>query len=460
MAQLPKISRVAIIGAGPGGLAAAKALRDENAFENITVFERNNQVGGTWIYSPNVNASPAIPSVNALEVDPPGQQKNDHVQGSAIYSHLNTNLPTPVMGYRDFPFPKNTPLFPSHEHVLKYIQSFADKNQLKPMIRFSTSVVQAEYLQEQKVWRLSLSEQSQGSSLRKEYTEYFDALVVANGHYSVPYIPDIEGLKEVAASSIKNNIKIQHSRDYREPNEFKDKTILVIGGGPSALDIVRESSATAKKIYHAVRTENKLSARALENQAPNCHRVTPPKRFIAETGGRSKVECVDGKLLEDIDVVVFATGYLYSFPFLPFEKNNLIIDGQKVLHLYRFLFYIPNPTLAFIGLPIKVVPLPLSQSQAVVIARVWSGKARLPSEEQMREDDRERQESNNRKDIVLSQEEELSYADHLGAWAEGWEGGDDLSGWSSANVVTGPLSQDWKQMRKTWVDLRKEHLGY
>ncbi|KAI9020809.1 hypothetical protein CLU79DRAFT_755661 [Phycomyces nitens] len=460
MSQLPKITRVAVIGAGPGGLAAAKALRDENAFENITVFERNNQVGGTWVYSPKVNPSLAIPSVNALEVDPPGHQTNDHAQGSAIYAHLNTNLPTPVMAFRDFPFSKDTPLFPSHEHVLKYLEAFADENKLKPMIRFNTNVVQAEYLQEQKVWRLSLSEQSQESSLRKEYTEYFDALVVANGHYAVPHIPDIQGLKELTNKHANNGIMIQHSRNYREPTEFKDKTILVIGSGPSALDIVRESSATAKKVYHAVRTENKLSARALENQAPNCHRVTPPRRFISETDGHPKVECIDGKVLDDVEVVVFATGYLYSFPFLPFEKDNLIVDGQKVLHLYRFLFYIPNPTLAFIGLPIKVAPLPLSQSQAAVVARVWSGKVRLPSEAQMRQDDRERQESNNRKDIVLSQEEELSYVDQLGAWAEGWKGGDDLSGWTSTNVVTGPLSEDWKKMRKGWVDLRKEYLGY
>ena len=48
MFQLPRISRVAVIGAGPGGLAAARALRDEGAFDTITVFERNSKVGGTW----------------------------------------------------------------------------------------------------------------------------------------------------------------------------------------------------------------------------------------------------------------------------------------------------------------------------------------------------------------------------------------------------------------------------
>ena len=86
---------------------------------------------------------------------------------------------------------------------------------------------------------------------------------------------------------------------------------------------------------------------------------------------------------EGIDAVVFCTGYRYSYPFLSSLQPPLIDDGLRTQHVYQHMFYINQPTLAFVAVPQKIVPFPLSESQAAIIARVWSGRLKLPCIELM-----------------------------------------------------------------------------
>ncbi|KAI9358699.1 hypothetical protein BD770DRAFT_386793 [Pilaira anomala] len=451
------IKKVAIIGGGPGGLAAARALRDQGTFDSITIFERNDHTGGTWKYSAETNPPPPIPSTNALKVDTTLQSEQLF---SPIYAELHTNLPKSVMCFQDAPFPSESPMYLHHTQVLQYLTDLAKRENVLPWVRFSTLVEKAEFHHDDG-WTLTVKQGNHPQSI-----EHFDAVVVATGHYAVPYVPDLPGLVELNQNK---RISIMHSREYRVPDMFKDKKILVIGGGSSAIDIVRETSAVAHTVYQSIRTQTELSRQAIIAQyAENIHQTALVKRIVHDnttTTQSSWVEFEDGQVLKDLDWIVFGTGYLYSFPFLPFQKDNLIVTGQKVHHLVHSMFYQPNPTLCFLGLPIRVVPMPLMQRQAIVMARYWSGLIpMLPHDDttttttttKCSSDDGN---NDDRTDFIMGVAREVEYSEKLGAWAEGWLDS-NRDGWKSTHPLTGRITDQWLTLRKNALALRRDYLGY
>lgn len=102
--------------------------------------------------------------------------------------------------------------------MLDYLNKVVSAENLQSLVRYSTLVEKAEY--ENDVWKVSVVSNGQRS------TEEFDALVVATGHYTVPYIPDIPGLSDLDANK---RIEIRHSQDYRQPQEFTDKVHFKMG---------------------------------------------------------------------------------------------------------------------------------------------------------------------------------------------------------------------------------------
>jgi hypothetical protein len=230
---------------------------------------------------------------------------------------------------------------------------------------------------------------------------------------------------------------------------------LVVGGGSSAIDIVRETSTVATKIYQCIRTETEISRQAVERNPPHVHQIDLIKQFINDADTTS-IELQNGQVLNDVDVIIFGTGYLYSFPFMPWQKDNLIKTGQKVLHLDHYMFYQQNPTLCFIGLPIRVVPMPLMQRQSIVMARYWSGK--IPMVPHGSSADQEEQD--NRSDFVMGLARECEYNDRLGAWAEGCTDDVEFQHWQSTHPLTGRLTEQWKELRRNFLSLRREYLGY
>ncbi|KAI7847991.1 flavin-binding monooxygenase-like-domain-containing protein [Circinella umbellata] len=408
------------------------------------------------LYSNETNPPPPIPSTNALVVDPPSSAAPYQPPYSAMYDNLNTNLPTTIMSYRDIPFPSNSPLFPNRKQVIDYIQHVAEKYELLPMIRFNTTVVtvqqqpegQESHNDNKRSWQVSVTYWHDGK--KTNYTESFDAIVVANGKYYVPYIPDMDGLKEFS-----NVANVLHSQNYRRPQDYKDKVVLVVGNGSSAADLVREISTTATKVYHCIRGEESNFSKTIggENKPNNVQRVGGLAQFDASTG---MIRCQDGQYIENVDTVLFATGYLYSFPFLSFEKDNLITDGHTVFNLFQDMFYIKNPTLAFVGLPTRVVPMPFMQMQSMVIARCFSGRAKFPSHKVIQEEMEDKKKGP--KNLIMDIESELAAFERMGAWAEGYQG--KIEDWQSNDPITGRLSEKWIKDRHRQLELRKEYLGY
>lgn len=98
------------------------------------------------------------------------------------------------------------------------------------------------------------------------------------------------------------------------------------------------------------------------------------------------IRFTDGTVETNVDHVIFCTGYLYKYAFLE-SLSPAVTDAEgshSVNHLYQHLFYINDPTLAFVGIPMRIVPFPVSEAQAAWVAGVWSGRLELPAESEMR----------------------------------------------------------------------------
>lgn len=178
----PLISRrVAVIGAGAGGIVAARELGREG--HTVVVFERGGQIGGIWVYSPEIESDP-------LGVDPDRTRVH-----SSLYESLRTNLPRELMGARDYPFvpregeDRDPRRFPGHREVLKYLEDFANEFGICKLVRFRTEVVFAGLVELGK-WKVRF--RTGGGAVDDEI---FDAVVVCVGNYSQPRVAEIPGNK-------------------------------------------------------------------------------------------------------------------------------------------------------------------------------------------------------------------------------------------------------------------------
>ena len=187
------VRRVAVIGAGAGGLCAAKHLLARGV--QVVVYELGSHVGGLWVY------------------------QNDNGLGPA-YQSLHLNSEARVTAYKDFPFPADGPLFPDHAQVHAYLREYAERFDLLRHIRFRSRVVGV--VPQGARWQVQLGDGTHDD---------FDAVVVASGHQGVPTHPD---WKDAFTG------EYLHSHSYRIPEPFRGKRVLVVGMGNSAVDIASD----------------------------------------------------------------------------------------------------------------------------------------------------------------------------------------------------------------------------
>lgn len=229
-------------------------------------------------------------------------------------------------------------------------------------------------------------------------------MVVASGHYHAPNIPSYPGLP---ALKDRFPAQIQHSKGYRSPDSFSGKNVLLIGAGVSSTDIARELGPVAKKIYQSSRGgEYDLTSSLLPE---NGQRVGAIASFelrndsTAQSDGALPVvvKLASGEDIRDLHHIILATGYHMSYPFLRHlhadaiapesaSPTTLVTTGQVTHNLHKDIFYIPDPTLAFIGVPYHVATFSLFEFQAIALAAVYSGSADLPTEGEMRKEYDER----------------------------------------------------------------------
>nr|QFR37233.1 flavin-containing monooxygenase [Cyberlindnera americana] len=368
------IRSVAVIGAGPCGAGLTRALLAEKAFSNITVFERRDRLGGLWNYTREKSLIPSItpvPSVDPLRPIGKIQAGGKSFYESPVYKYLDANVPKDLMAYKDFPFPKEVPLFPLQEQILEYIQGYSKK--IEEYVRFDTEVTSVNWLTDDNQWEVK----SRSLDTDLITTEKYDAVAIAVGSYDQPYIPDVPGISQWGTD---HPGSIIHAKTYDEPSQFsKSRNILVVGNSASGADIAYQlATMLDKTIYKSVRSENILPSGSDER----VKEVGDLESFDSKT---QTVHFKDGTSLTNVDSVIFCTGYLKSIPFIH-TSPPLITNGQKVHGLYRHLLWYRNPTLAVVGLPKFVLPTRLSETQGCWLARLWSGRLATPSYEEMKKD--------------------------------------------------------------------------
>ncbi|KAJ4373438.1 monooxygenase [Didymella sp. IMI 355093] len=436
---------IAVIGAGPSGLAAARYLRAEKAFSTIVLFEQRSRDGGIWNYTAEERDEDlfTVPQTNpsGKNQEPIWKQAINDTNGtskdpafvSPMYERLETNIPRGLMGFKGLDWPQDSQLFPKHQTVLKYIEDYGKV--VQDIVRYSTQVIQVIPNKDEATTSWSVISRDLQKFI--ETTETYDAVIVANGHFITPFIPDISN---IANYNRKYPGLISHSRYYRRPEEFAGKKVIVVGNSASGADISNQIAehCTLPLFWSSKSTNLFVSATPTD---PRRRELPPIKDFRPNTRG---VEFEDGTIENDIDAIVFATGYFYSLPFLENVTPKLITDGSHVNHTYKHLFYAPKPTLSFLALPQRVIPFPTAEAQAAVLARVYSGRLSLPllSEMEQWEADRAAEAGDGRAFHLLPFPKDGENINELSKWALSAPRKQDLE--NDGQGMVPPVWGDWE----------------
>lgn len=333
--------KLCVIGAGAAGLCAVKHAIAFGC--EVTAFEQTDQIGGTWVYTDEV-----------------GKDKNGLDVHSSMYQGLNTNLPKEIMGYPDFPFAEQEMSYIPQDEVLKFYQSYANHFSLHQYIKFEHHVLRVRPLLDDK-WEVIV----QDMKTRNFETYIFDVVLVCTGHFSSPKMPAFQGQKIFEGKQV-------HSHDYRCAAAFRDETVLVIGAGPSGLDCVIEVSEVAKNVHWSHHVTRPIGVKFRDNVTQR-----PDVREIKSDG----VVFVDGSY-QDCDVIVYCTGYQYTFPFLSVDCG-IACDNNYVRPLHKHCLNINRPSMGFIGLANYICPNQILDLQVRFCLTFMMGIKELPTKDEM-----------------------------------------------------------------------------
>ena len=330
-----------------------------------------------------------------------------------MYDRLETNIPRDWMSYSDSPFSSNDSLYPPRQVVSKYLEEYACN--IKHLINFHTQVVDIQLqTSTEDLWHV----RTRNLVSKGETVKPYDAVAVCSGHYTVPFVPEIPGMKQWNETRPGSII---HSKYFRRAEPYTSLKVLIVGNSASALDILAHIKVVAQQpVLLSQRSEGALEENESARKIFSDIRTVPSiAEFIDPTSGRWAVRFADGSVADGIDRVLFCTGYLYSFPFLQSLGKSIITDGMRVHNTYQHIFNINHPTLAFMMLPFRVQPFPLSEAQAAILARVWSGRLTLPSKDDMQAWERSTLEANGdgKKFHILAFPKDYDYQNALVDWA-------------------------------------------
>ena len=388
IADLP----VCIIGAGSSGVTAAKALKEKGV--EFDCFEIGSNIGGMWRY------------------------ENDNGMSSAYRSlHIDTSRVN--LGYSDFPIPEHYPDFLSHFEVIDYLEAYAERFGVHSHITFNTTVENVTPNPDES-WSVRLST----GEVRR-----YRAVIVANGHLWDPRKAEFPG--EFHGDSI-------HSHHYRTADAYKGKNVLIVGIGNSAVDIAvdvckganrtflstRRSAWVMPKYIMGLPIDRWLAFFSRRLKLPTTWSRTIVQRIAYMVTGdqqrfgiprpkhaiwrehttlsqelipycghgwinmKPNIKQLEGMFVtfedgsrEEIDAIIYATGYKTTFPFLNPDVFS-VRDGEA--SLYRRMLSPERPGLYMLGLIQPVGPtIPLVEVQAKWLASVLADDTALPGREHM-----------------------------------------------------------------------------
>jgi hypothetical protein len=336
-------NKFCVIGAGPCGLTVAKNFRQAGI--PFDCYEREDDVGGNWYFG---RAS------------------------SRCYASTHMISSKGLTQYTDFPMPADYPHFPSHRQALAYLRSYAERFELYEQITFGTSVERIE--PDGGGWIVQPSKSSEPKRYR--------GVVIANGHHWDPIRPSYPGEFQG---------EVMHAADYRSPEVLRGRRVLVVGAGNTGCDIAAEAGQHAEAAFHSLRRgyhflPKFLFGKPIDVCGERLHRLRfplwlrrsitravvwavqgSPRRYglpapdhkLFETHPivnsqllywaahgavrfKPEIERLDGDGVrftggsrEQIDLIVYATGYKLSFPFID-GAHLAAADGRPRLFLNCF----------------------------------------------------------------------------------------------------------------------------
>ncbi|KAF4455771.1 hypothetical protein F53441_1970 [Fusarium austroafricanum] len=404
------IRRVAVIGAGPAGAIATDALVKEGTFDTIRVFERKAGVGGAWIYTPELptgipslekviagDADNAVPIPDHLPaITPISEEVNCHqhrFSDTAIHENLHSNIAPDVMCYTQEPFPDKLSKrtldeygpgapFRHHSTICEWIEGIFTRGGHDKLLELETAVERVEKVNDE--WIVTLRKVLDGHNYW--WQETFDAVVVASGHYNVPWFPEVEGMLEFEEMFPG---AIEHSKHFREASKYKGKRVIVVGASVSSVEIIHEIlDFTDGQVYASIRGEPIPSHGWVPFEHPKITVKPAIQRFDPEA---QRVHFADGSYLDGIDHIIYGTGYTFSFPFIPAVQERVKHACRRLPGVYQHTWNIEDPTLTFVGMVGGGFTFRAYEWQSVAIARFLAGRSKpLPSIPEQLEWERQR----------------------------------------------------------------------
>lgn len=349
-------TRVAIIGAGPSGLAQLRAF--QSAAEKgadvpeVVCFERQDDWGGIWNYTWRTGTDECGEPVHC-----------------SMYRYLWSNGPKECLEFADYTFEEHfgRPIasYPPREVLWDYIKGRVEKAGVRDKCRFRTPVRYVEYSDDSEKFTVTVHD------LAKDhvYSEEFDYVIVASGHFSTPNVPFFEGLDTFSG-------RVMHAHDFRDALEFKGKDIVIVGTSYSAEDISSQCYKYGCKSITISHRTNPIGF-----HWPESFKEVP---LITKVEG-STVHFKDGSST-DADAIILCTGYLHHFPFLPDDLRLATANRLWPLDLYKGVVWEDNPKLMYLGMQDQFYTFNMFDAQAWYARDVILGRIDLPSKDDMTKD--------------------------------------------------------------------------
>ena len=340
--------RVAVIGAGPSGLAQLRAFHSaaQKGVEipEVVCFEKQENWGGLWNYTWRTGLD----------------EYGEPVHGS-MYRYLWSNGPKEGLEFADYSFEehfgKQIASYPPRAVLFDYIQGRVNKTNVRDWIRFRTPVRSVEWDKDNSQFKVSVHDLVKD----ERYTEVFDNVVVASGHFSTPNVPEFDGLDRF-------NGRVMHAHDFRDAVEFKDKRLLLIGTSYSAEDI---GSQCWKYGAASITVSHRTAAMGFD--WPDNWQEVP--LLTSVTGNTCTFK--DGSTA-DVDCIILCTGYLHHFPFMAHDLNLRTANRLATADLYKGVAFVDNPALFYLGMQDQWYTFNMFDAQAWFVRDVILDKISIP----------------------------------------------------------------------------------
>ena len=364
--------RVAIIGAGPSGLAQLRAFQSAREkgedIPEIVCFEKQSNWGGLWNYTWRT-----------------GLDENGEPVHCSMYRYLWSNGPKEGLEFADYSFEehfgKQIASYPPRAVLFDYIEGRVIKAKVRDLIRFNTAVRWVTFDEARGMFTVTVHDHDRDSA----YSEEFDHVICGSGHFSTPNVPYYEGFESF-------NGRLVHAHDFRDAREFAGKDILVVGSSYSAEDIGSQCW--------------KYGAKSITS----CYRTAPMGfKWPDNWDEKPAMERVDGNTVQfcdgtsrEVDAIILCTGYKHFFNFLPDDLRLKTANRLASADLYKGVAFVHNPKMFYLGMQDQWFTFNMFDAQAWWVRDAIMGKIDLSaiSKDDMLADVKEREDREEASDDV------------------------------------------------------------